>query len=649
MEPLVSMVIPVYNVEKYLEKCLISIINQTYKNIEIILVDDGSSDCSGVICEKFAKKDGRIHIIKKKNGGLSDARNVGINNSRGDYICFVDSDDYVDKNYVLKMYSSLLTNNADICICNFFPVTEEGNKSKKQYGSKLSNSVFLNSSINSILLSDLNVSMTVAWNKMYKKSLFEGIRYPTGKLHEDEWTTYKLLYKSARICTIDDELYYYVQRTNSITNSKRKISNAFDVFEGFFERYCYARQNKNILLARDSINRCISELRTIIQSYEYNLVCKRVKTEFLRVLFKCPFYIRQYFYKLKLLRKIIIEYIEYCETRRTINKINELSNSSKQNIIMLGTPVHGNLGDQAIVVAEKKFFSKLGFSKNTIFEFQTDTLNQYYESILKSLTRFSVVIIDGGGNLGSYWPNEHERIMRILSLVDNCPIIMFPETIYYSKDDFEQNFLLSDLPIFSKASNCLYMLRDKQSYDFFENHLKLTKHIYVPDIVFSLKSESRKKKKNTKKIAFIFRSDKEKAVGDNEIAVLKDFLRQKGYSIESLNTISRRKRISKVSREKEIIHLFKKISKAELVVTDRLHGMIFSYVNNTKCFSLNNLNKKVEGSYFWISSDNNYMVRDKIDNLEILELAEADNKYSGATVDFSRMQVAVKEWIKIKE
>lgn len=648
MNPLISIVVPIYNVERFLKKCIDSIINQTYTNLEILLIDDGSSDGSTSICEDYLKKDERIRFFKKQNGGLSDARNVGIDNSSGSYICFIDADDYVSKDYVQRMYSALAFNESDICVCNFSSVEEDGSKSKKEYGAKLINSTFSRESINSIFISNMNISMTVAWNKIYKKDLFKEIRYPVGKLHEDEWTTYKLLYKCSKVCTISDELYYYVQRLNSITYSKKKIQNAFDIFDAYFERHNYGKKNKNKALLKDSINKCVSELRNIIETYEYNFVGKRVWKEFIKLLFKCPLYIRQYFYKLKLFRKIILEFFEYNKTKRIIDKIIKLSNQSKQHVIMLGTPVHNNLGDQAIVVAEKRFLLKLGFKKGNIFEFQTDVFNQYSDSIFDSVSKSSIVIIDGGGNLGSYWPNEHKRILKILSLEKKCPIIMFPETVYYNERDFNKEFLFTDLPVFLKA-NCLYMLRDKWSYDFFEAHLNQTRHIYVPDIVFSLAGTARKKKKRTKRVALIFRNDKEKVVNNVDIIELKKLLKQKGYVLEELSTISKHGYISKSSRDKEIRNLFKKISKTELVITDRLHGMIFSYVNNTKCYALNNSNRKVEGSYYWISGDANYIVRDNIDVSEILNLLKMCKRNSQITVDFSEMQMAVREWIKIKE
>ncbi|EHZ61025.1 glycosyl transferase 2 family protein [Streptococcus pneumoniae GA47210] len=128
MEDLISIVVPVYNVEKYLKKSIESILNQTYQNIEILLVDDGSTDSSGKICESFSKVDPRIRVFHKENGGLSDARNFGIEQMKGQYVAFIDSDDYISKDYVWKLYSSIKNNDSEVSICSFLLVDEKGEK-----------------------------------------------------------------------------------------------------------------------------------------------------------------------------------------------------------------------------------------------------------------------------------------------------------------------------------------------------------------------------------------------------------------------------------------------------------------------------------------------------------------------------------------
>ena len=193
---MVSIIIPVYNVEKYIERMLATIVKQTYKSLEIILVDDGSTDSCGKICDEWAKKDNRIVVIHKKNGGLSSARNVGINIARGEYLFFCDSDDYISKNCVEYLYNTICNNQADIVVGNYIE-TSLDNQGFNIY--KVDEHVLSGKQAIKEIYGKNNVQMVTAWGKIYKASLFDNIRYPVGLLHEDEGTTYKLYYKCKKV------------------------------------------------------------------------------------------------------------------------------------------------------------------------------------------------------------------------------------------------------------------------------------------------------------------------------------------------------------------------------------------------------------------------------------------------------------------
>lgn len=214
MKELVSVIVPVYNVEQYLNKCVDSIINQTYSNIEIILVDDGSTDNSGKICDKYALNDKRVKVIHKSNGGLSDARNRGIDVSGGKYLAFIDSDDWIEPDMIEKMYNNAIENNADISVCQYEIVYSReaviNNKSDRIF-------VYKGTDIVLAMYKDA-VFASHACNKIYKRKLFDGIRYPVGKLYEDQYTTYKLLWKSKRLVYTEEKYYYYYMRSDSIVN-----------------------------------------------------------------------------------------------------------------------------------------------------------------------------------------------------------------------------------------------------------------------------------------------------------------------------------------------------------------------------------------------------------------------------------------------
>lgn len=197
MEELISVIVPIYNVEKYLNKCIESIINQSYSNLEIILVDDGSKDSSGIMCDSYILKDKRIKVIHKENGGLSDARNVGLDKAKGEYIVFIDSDDWIDEKMIEILYNIIKKNNSDISICDYFLAYNEEIQTQKEDIEIINLSNI--EALKTIYDKDLGVCMIVAWNKLYKRNLFkDDIRYPYGKIHEDEFTTYKLLYKAKK-------------------------------------------------------------------------------------------------------------------------------------------------------------------------------------------------------------------------------------------------------------------------------------------------------------------------------------------------------------------------------------------------------------------------------------------------------------------
>ena len=236
---LISVIVPVYNVDNYLRKCIDSLIVQTLKDIEIILVNDGSTDESIDICEEYKLKDNRIKVIHKENGGLSDARNKGIDIAKGKYISFVDSDDWINPQMLEKLYILASKYEADIVQGDYIKAYDEdiivNNMSENiiKYNAE---------QILDELYSGNYTKNIVVWNKIYKRELFNDIRFPKGKLHEDEFTTYKILHKANLIIDSNIPIYYYRQREGSIMNSDFNIKR-LDLLEALKERREYFIQN----------------------------------------------------------------------------------------------------------------------------------------------------------------------------------------------------------------------------------------------------------------------------------------------------------------------------------------------------------------------------------------------------------------------
>jgi len=215
LQGLVSVVVPIYNVQEYIERCVKSIMQQSYYNIEILLIDDGSTDNSGVLADEYAATDNRIKVFHKKNGGLSDARNYGLAMSTGEYICFIDSDDFIHRDYVECLMSICRKQECDIAQCNF--VRTDGKIDIDLYAGKdASIQIYNNIEMLNNLYGEQYINTVIVCNKLYNKKLFHDIEFPINRIHEDEATTYKLIYKAKRIGVIESELYFYFQRTNSI-------------------------------------------------------------------------------------------------------------------------------------------------------------------------------------------------------------------------------------------------------------------------------------------------------------------------------------------------------------------------------------------------------------------------------------------------
>lgn len=265
---LISIVIPVYNVEKYIDDCLISVLNQSYSNIEIILVNDGSTDRSGQICDKYLEQDKRIKVIHKKNGGLSDARNVGIENSIGKYITFIDSDDIVTDDFIYYLYNLIVKYKVDMSVCAYSVVTKDGKHLNTGIGYTERKMNRIETLDNMLCENGFTVSSCA---KMYLLKLFDDIEFPIGKLCEDNATTYKLIEKCDYIAYGNESKYLYYKRDNSIMTSNfnlRKLDLLELVDDMAIDLMKYPELKDAVLKKR--ISSRFSILRQIVFSDYYN-------------------------------------------------------------------------------------------------------------------------------------------------------------------------------------------------------------------------------------------------------------------------------------------------------------------------------------------------------------------------------------------
>lgn len=233
MHLLVSIIVPVYKVEQYLDRCVNSIVSQTYQNLEIILVDDGSPDSCGELCDLWANKDSRIHVIHKTNGGLSDARNAGAKIASGEYILFVDSDDWIAPEMVEKMTKAMEQNNADMVICQFYSAYPDGRTERHYTNGK--NLLLTAEETISLLLED-KVITNHAWRKMYKKKLLKSDCFPAGVNYEDIYAMPELILACQKIYYLDEPYYFYFRNESSITGTA-SYKNSMDHYKSAQHSY----------------------------------------------------------------------------------------------------------------------------------------------------------------------------------------------------------------------------------------------------------------------------------------------------------------------------------------------------------------------------------------------------------------------------
>ncbi|MBO4897368.1 MAG: glycosyltransferase family 2 protein [Clostridia bacterium] len=268
--PKISVVVPVYKVEEYLECCVNSILTQTFKEFDLILVDDGSPDRCGEMCEQFNKNDSRITVIHKENGGLSDARNYGIEwalqHSDSEWITFIDSDDYVNPELLEKLLAAAEDNSCDVSCCYFLTVNDHDYNTNEKSNAK--SFITTPEEMFCKAYEDKRYAIqNCAWAKLYKKTLFKDARYPVGRLFEDVYLTHKLLFPLKKIAIYDDRLYYYYYNPESISHSKLTVKKLKDRFDGRMCRLEYFYANNIPVPFKITFDECCRDVQKCILLY----------------------------------------------------------------------------------------------------------------------------------------------------------------------------------------------------------------------------------------------------------------------------------------------------------------------------------------------------------------------------------------------
>lgn len=642
--PLISVIVPVYHVEAYLEKCIKSIIAQTYKNLEIILVDDGSDDGCPQICDEWAHRDSRIKVIHKKNGGLSDARNAGLELAKGVYIGFVDSDDYIDCTFYEKLYKALVKGNADLSMCNYKMVDCNGNDDKYDNNNLpihdevlLGKEVFIDK-----ILSGRYGYWVVAWNKLYKKELIVGKKFIVGKYHEDEYFFNSVMPICKRVACIEQPLYYYVQRSGSIMESGGHVLDKVGALSERTRLYLekdvkpsvvYKSLYKDLQSLLVSVEKDLKNVKRRNDNYDniklFRDVSKIMSMQPIGAIKKCKC----------VLWALSPEWA--CSVFSSINKITRRASVGKKLVtyhlqqrkydaILIDTPTHKNLGDHAIVLAEQQLLTQCGIKSYELTATQIDGRESKYAAVTP-MNQY--ILVPGGGFLGALWPKEEERFRRILQAFKKHKIIVFPQTVSFDLTTPEgRKYLEESQQIYASHPDLTIFVRERRSYAFMQQYFPTVKCLIVPDIVTLLNTHDITQ--HRKGILFCMRRDLEKALGDVEQQEMLNAV-QAQYPdeiIEFTDTVIDYD-VMPEKREEEVDRKLTQFSGARLIVTDRLHGMIFAALTHTPCIAMSNSNGKVKAVYEWIKN-NDYVrfanstveFKQQLQNLDVSQRCIYDRK-----------------------
>lgn len=595
MDDLISIIVPIYRVEKYLPKCIDSILAQTYANIEVILVDDGSPDNCGRIADDYAARDSRIHVVHKANGGLSSARNAGVDVVKGAYVGFVNSDDYIHPEMYEKLYKAIKNSDASLSICNYAWLNEDGAMVEKDLlGGKVSTCVLSRDEAFSALHERCGRVYVTAVNKLYKTSILDTIRFPEMKVHEDEFTIHHFFALCDKIACISDVLYYYVQRDGNVT-CNYELKN-FDSFNALIDRYLFYKKNGYKDLAAKVLGNSAYGLFMTIRKVHN----KKMFARWLGLM------VRHFFLMLgnlqicfsivgKFLGKIvryIKRYFVWMSVKSAFNK----TTGMKRRVILVATPEHGNLGDHAIVYAEHQIFKKCGLVKNVV-EIPNSIYLKYHKRIQQLVRQQDLIVVDGGGSLGTLWPDEDDKIADIIFRFKGNKIIVFPQTCYYG--DNSELRLKRNMDIYATATKLTLSFRDKVSFDFAKANFPVTQCEYMPDIVLAIKDVWNEKMR--KGVLLCFRRDLEKVISGQTVNDIKKYLQDQNMLFDETDTVIQGG-ISTRNRNVALRNKWLEFGSAGLVITDRLHGMIFAAITGTPCIAVDNVSKKVSGVYAWIKN-----------------------------------------------
>lgn len=647
----VSIIVPVYNVENYLNQCITSIVHQTYRNLEIILIDDGSPDTCPQLCDEWAKRDDRVKVIHKQNGGLSDARNVGLSEATGKYILFVDSDDWISLNMVSNLVQIMENENADMSICQFANVFPDGRIEANSLFEK-SKMVLNRKAAFNLLIEDTSLTNHV-WRKMYKRELISKSVFPKGKNFEDIYAMPSLLEKCKRIVCINKVEYFYRQndegiiQNKSLSNYKDQIDalefakNKIISIEPRLQEKVYSYQIVKLIgILRELVKSRSNDLLKLKEIVENNILSIPISTykdipgktnKLIYLFLKRSDKISLLYNAGNKLKKIY----RPIKNKKQSNKdkkelLQKITQNNRPKFYIIGTPEYGNLGDQALMFGEFEFINKY-FPNYTIIPIPQRQLYMV-EKVKNYITKEDIVALQAGGNIGTLYPGIHKVQEDAIFKLRDKNLIIFPQTFFYENSEQGKKSLENTYEVYKRCKNLTVFVRDDKSLELLHKYMPKIDAYLVPDMVLMLGfNGTMYDKDNTQRegALILLRHDSEQTLIWEEQNKIFTKLEEKFNTVLE-SDMHMYHDFESVSDAKESVkRQLQLVRQSELVVTDRLHGMIFAYLTNTPCIVLKSKSPKILGVYQWIKNRKNICLIDKIEDmdqkLEVVEKQSSDN------------------------
>lgn len=658
---LVSVIIPVYQVEQYLNRCLITVTQQTYSNLEIILVDDGSSDSSPLICDKWAKKDQRIKVIHKRNTGLADARNVGLHNANGDYIAFVDSDDWVSVNMIQKLVTNLENTCSDMAVCQFINVLPNGQMQRNTPFGK-SPQTFNQHEFLKHLLED-DVITNHVWRKLYKRNVIPDNVFPKGKNFEDIYAMPYIVEKCKKIVCIDDAEYFYRFNEKSIVNNEQINTR----FYAILHEINYIKQIEPTLTKKANEMLVLKELgiwRELISKRNNQIYKKKLKKYLCRAKWNnVPGYRNKFFLEIikyctpldKLYYKIFLSTDSFFTKIKNHLRDFQIKRNLRKKLnvdipifIILGYPHYGNLGDRALAFGEERFI-KIYFPEYKIVKVD---MSEFF--LLKKLKKFikpnDIVGLQAGGNIGSLYPGIHKEQEKALANLNEKKVFIFPQTFLYNKGTEGNQLLVKTKKVYRTMNKFLIFVRDSSSYNFINQNMPFVNVELEPDMALMLANFNIYSKEELRDGALILlRNDSEQTLKDDEYDKVLQYLNQKfNHNLIQSDTHVYYDDLNNKKAKERLKNLFNKMLCKKLVVTDRLHGMIFAAITGTPCVVLKSKSPKIQGVYKWIEDCKYIELIENVNNLDkavekVLQVENKRIKTDKLNKEFNDMAEKIKE------